>query len=108
MAAVPGIFLLDNSMIPNRKFRDFFFDVAAQARIPLQPNVLTGYGEDGAEIQRYDTGRATVNMTVPTRYLHGHTGVIQRTDFDRAVELLLQVLARLDAKTVTELSSFAP
>lgn len=104
----PGIFLLDNSMIPNRKFRDFFFDVAQQARIPLQPNVLTGYGEDGAEIQRYDTGRATVNMTVPTRYLHGHTGVIQRTDFDRAVELLLQVLRRLDAKTVTQLSSFAP
>ena len=104
----PGIFLLDNSMIPNRKFRDFFFDVAQQARIPLQPNVLTGYGEDGAEIQRYDTGRATVNMTVPTRYLHGHTGVIQRSDFDRAVELLLQVLTRLDAKTVTQLSSFAP
>jgi len=104
----PGIFLLDSSMIPNRKFRDFFFDVAQQARIPLQPNVLTGYGEDGAEIQRYDTGRATVNMTVPTRYLHGHTGVIQRTDFDRAVELLLQVLARLDAKTVAQLSSFAP
>lgn len=104
----PGIFLLDNSMIPNRKFRDFFFDVAQQARIPLQPNVLTGYGEDGAEIQRYDTGRATVNMTVPTRYLHGHTGVIQRTDFDRAVELLLQVLTRLDAKTVAQLSSFAP
>lgn len=104
----PGIFLLDNTMIPNRKLRDFFFDVAQQARIPLQPNVLTGYGEDGAEIQRYDTGRATVNMTVPTRYLHGHTGVIQRTDFDRAVELLLQVLTRLDAKTVTQLSSFAP
>jgi len=104
----PGIFLLDSSMIPNRKFRDFFFDVAQQARIPLQPNVLTGYGEDGAEIQRYDTGRATVNMTVPTRYLHGHTGVIQRTDFDRAVELLLQVLTRLDGKTVAQLSSFAP
>ncbi len=104
----PGIFLLDSSMIPNRKLRNFFFDVAAQARIPLQPNVLTGYGEDGAEIQRYDTGRATVNMTVPTRYLHGHTGIIQRNDFDRAVELLLQVLTRLDAKTVTQLSSFAP
>jgi putative aminopeptidase FrvX len=104
----PGIFLLDNTMIPNRKLRDFFFDVAQQARIPLQPNVLTGYGEDGAEIQRYDTGRAVVNMTVPTRYLHGHSSVIQRTDFDRAVELLLQVLTRLDAKTVTQLSSFAP
>lgn len=104
----PGIFLLDSSMIPNRKLRDFFFDVAQQARIPLQPNVLTGYGEDGAEIQRYETGRPSVNMTVPTRYLHGHTGVIQRSDFDRAVELLLQVLTRLDARTVTQISSFAP
>ncbi len=62
----PGIFLLDSSMIPNRKLRDFFFAVAAEANIPLQPNVLTGYGEDGAEIQRYDTGRPTVNITVPT------------------------------------------
>ena len=104
----PGIFLLDSSMIPNRKLRDFFFEVAQQAKIPLQPNVLTGYGEDGAEIQRYDSGRPSVNMTVPTRYLHGHTGIIQRSDFDGAVALLLQVLTRLDARTVAQLSSFAP
>jgi len=104
----PGIFLLDSSMIPNRKLRDFFFDVAQQAKIPLQPNVLTGYGEDGAEVQRYDTGRPSVNMTVPTRYLHGHTGLIQRSDFDGAVALLLQVLGRLDAKTAGQLASFTP
>jgi len=70
--------------------------------------VLTGYGEDGAEIQRYDSGRPVVNMTVPTRYLHSHTGIIQRADFDRAVDLLVQVLTRLDAAKVTELASFAP
>ncbi|MEJ2205002.1 MAG: M20/M25/M40 family metallo-hydrolase, partial [Gemmatimonadota bacterium] len=50
----PGIFLLDSSMIPNRKLRDFFFRVAEEERIPLQADVLTGYGEDGAEIQRHD------------------------------------------------------
>ena len=102
----PGIFMLDSSMVPNRKLSEFFFTVAEEENIPLQPNVLTGYGEDGAEIQRFDTGRPTVNITVPTRYLHGHTGVIQRSDFDQAVELLLQVLQRLDADTVRELSSF--
>jgi putative aminopeptidase FrvX len=102
----PGIFLLDSSMIPNRKLRDFFFRVAEEERIPLQADVLTGYGEDGAEIQRHDTGRPSVNMTVPTRYLHTHTGVIQRSDFDGAVELLIQVLRRLDEATVRELASF--
>jgi endoglucanase len=47
-------------------------------------------------------------MTVPTRYLHGHTGIIQRSDFDRAVELLIQVLTRLDAARVAQIASFAP
>ena len=104
----PGLFLLDSSMIPNRKLRDFFFDVAQEAHIPLQPNVLTGYGEDGAEIQRFDSGRPSVNMTVPTRYLHGHTGIIQRSDFDRAVELLIQVLTRLDSTKAGQIASFVP
>jgi endoglucanase len=104
----PGIFLLDSSMIPNKKFRDFFFSVAEESGIPLQADVLTGYGEDGAEIQRYDTGRPAVNMTVPTRYLHSHTGIIQRSDFDQAVELLIEVLRRLDSDTVEELASFDP
>jgi endoglucanase len=102
----PGIFLLDSSMIPNHKFRDFFFEIAKQEGVPLQPEVLTGYGEDGAEIQKYDSGRPAVNMTVPTRYLHSHTGIIDRGDFDGAVKLLVAVLQRLDKETVEELSSF--
>ena len=102
----PGIFLMDNSMIPNRKLRNFFFDVANEEDILCQADVLTGYGEDGAEIQRYDSGRPSVNITIPTRYLHAHTGIIQRSDFDQTVELLIQVLSRLDRKTVADITSF--
>ena len=102
----PGMFLLDSSMIPHRKLRDFFFEVAEQEGIPLQGDVLTGYGEDGAEIQRYDTGRPSVNITVPTRYLHSHSGIIERGDFDQAVALLIAALTRLDASTVQRISAF--
>jgi endoglucanase len=102
----PGIFLLDSSMIPNERFQRLFFEVAEAEGIPLQPDVLTGYGEDGAEIQRYDSGRPSVNMTVPTRYLHSHSGIIQRSDFDRAVDLLVAVLQRLDADEAERLRSF--
>ena len=102
----PGIFLLDSSMIPNRKFRDFMFSIADETGIPLQADVLTGYGEDGAEIQRFDSGRPSVNITVPTRYLHSHTGIIQRSDFDQAARLLIEALRRLDRETVRELGTF--
>ena len=93
-------------MSPNTRLRDFFFQVAEEEGIRLQPDVLTGYGEDGALIQRHDSGRPSVNMTVPTRYLHAHTGIIQRSDFDQAVALLLAVLRRLDGPTVERLSAF--
>ena len=102
----PGIFLLDSSMLPNTKLRDFFFKVAEAEGITLQADVLTGYGQDGAEIQTFDTGRPALNMTVPTRYLHSHTGIIDRRDFEGAVELLVAVLPRLDAQPIAELSSF--
>jgi endoglucanase len=82
------------------------FRIADETGISLQPDVLTGYGEDGAEIQRFDSGRPSVNITVPTRYLHSHTGIIQRSDFDEAVQLLIEVLQRLDRETVRELGSF--
>jgi endoglucanase len=102
----PGIFLLDSSMIPNRRFRDFIAELARRNHIPFQYEVLTGYGEDGAEIQRYRGGRPSINLTVPTRYLHSHIGVLSRKDFDKAVDLLVAVLRALDQKTVDQIRSF--
>ena len=102
----PGVFLLDSSMIPNEAFQRLFFEVAEAEGISLQADVLTGYGEDGAEIQRYESGRPSVNMTVPTRYLHSHSGIIQRSDFDQAVDLLVAVLQRIDADEAERLRTF--
>ncbi len=102
----PGLFLHDSSMLPNLKLRDFFFRVAGEKGIPLQPELVTGYGEDGAEMQRWFAGTPAVNFTVPVRYLHSFNGVVRREDFDRAVDLLVEVLMRLDTKTAQELKSF--
>ena len=106
VGAGPGLFLHDSSMLPNLKLRDFVMDVARDKKIPLQFNLLTGYGEDGAEMQRTHGGAPAVNITVPTRYLHNHNGLISRDDFDRAVDLVTEVVRRLDAATVKRLKSF--
>jgi endoglucanase len=103
----PAIFLFDSSMIPNRKLAEFFLRVAKEKQIPLQTEVLSGgYGEDGSEIQRYGSGRPSILLTVPTRYTHAHTSVIDRHDFDGAVDLLTEMLTRLDARTVEEIARF--
>jgi len=47
-----------------------------------------------------------VNLTVPTRYTHAHAGIIDRDDFDHTVHLVVEVVNRLDAKTVKEIASF--
>ncbi|MCY4587653.1 MAG: M42 family metallopeptidase [Bryobacterales bacterium] len=102
----PGIFLHDSSMIPNVKFRDFVADLADSEDIPLQFEVLSGYGEDGAMMQRAHGGAPSINITVPTRYLHNHNGVLHRDDFDRAVDLVEHIIRRLDPATVERLKRF--
>jgi endoglucanase len=106
LGAGPGLFLHDSSMLPNLRLRDFVMDVAKGLGIPVQFEVLAGYGEDGAEMQRSYSGVPTVNISVPTRYLHSHNGVISRQDFDHAVALVTGMVRKLDATTVQKLKSF--
>ncbi|MBI2171930.1 MAG: M42 family metallopeptidase [Chloroflexi bacterium] len=102
----PGLFLHDSSMLPNLKLRDFVLDVARELEIPVQFNVLAGYGQDGSEMQRGFGGVPVINLTVPTRYLHSHNGLMHRDDFDRAVALATEVVRRLDGPTVEGIRSF--
>lgn len=103
----PSIFLHEGSILPNRTLVEFFLRVAKEKQISLQTEVLSGgYNEDASEIQRYGTGRPAILLAVPTRYTHAHTSVIDRRDFDGAVDLLAEILTRLDFDTVKEISRF--
>jgi putative aminopeptidase FrvX len=102
----PALFLHDSSMLPNAKLRDLFTDVAASAAIPLQFTVLSGYGEDGSAIQRSRAGVPTINVAVPTRYLHSHNGIVARADIERTAQLIAETVRRLDRATVDEIRSF--
>ena len=106
LGAGPTVFLHDSMMLPNLKLRDLVAEVADTMKMEVQFNVLKGYGEDGAEVQRSHGGAPTINVAIPTRYLHSHNGVISRDDFDRTVKLLTEVVRRLDAATVQELRAF--
>jgi len=104
----PALFLYDSSQLPNRKLVALFKQTAKEKSIPLQTDLIQGYGDDSAEMQKSNGGAPTVNLAVPVRYTHAHNGIMNRGDFDRMVELLVAVLEKLDAKTVANLRDFTP
>ena len=108
LGAGPGIFLFDSSALPNRKLTALVKQTAAEKKLPLQTDLVQGYGDDSAELQRSNGGVPTINMIVPIRYTHSHNGIMNRRDFDQTVDLLVAVLQKLDAQTVARIRDFTP
>jgi len=104
----PALFLYDASALPNRRLVALVDEVAAAKSIPLQHDLVQGYGDDSSEIQKSNGGVPTVNLVAPVRYTHAHNGVLNRRDFDQTVDLVVALLERLDAATVARLKDFKP
>ena len=106
LGAGPVIYLADTGMLVNLKLRDFLFHAGQKNNIPLQTEVTLGGFEDSRELQAYGAGVPAANIAVATRYLHSHNSVIERSDLDRAIDLLVKVLPQLDARTVAGIAAF--
>jgi endoglucanase len=107
LGAGPGYFIYNSSELPNQKLVAFVNKTAAEKQIPLQGDLVQGYGDDSAEIQKSNGGVPTICLVEPVRYTHAHNGVMNRHDFDQAVELVVTLLQRLDANTVQSIRDFA-
>jgi putative aminopeptidase FrvX len=101
-----GIFVFDGSMIPNNKYVEWILKLADENTIAVQLESVTGYGEDAAMIQKSARGVPAVNIGIPTRYAHSQSGVIDRADYDRTVDLVVKMIERLTASEVAGLREF--
>ena len=81
---------------------------ATEKNLPLQLDLVQGYGDDSAELQKSNGGVPTVNLVVPIRYTHSHNGIMNRRDFDQMVDLIVAVVQKLDAAGVTRVRDFTP
>jgi putative aminopeptidase FrvX len=102
----PGIMLYSFSEYPNRNLVHFVQQVASDIHVPLQYDFVQGFGDDAGAIKLNGSGVPVTTLLVPTRSTHTHNGIIDRADFDRAVDLLVALLQRLDAPTVARIKSF--
>jgi len=96
----PILLLTDASMIPHRSLRDFVIDTAKSLGLPLQFATMLGGGTDAGAIHKYGSGVPSVSLGIPTRYIHSHTSMFHREDYENLLTLLIEMIKKLDASTV--------
>ncbi|TCP55386.1 putative aminopeptidase FrvX [Tumebacillus sp. BK434] len=102
----PLSFIYDTSMIPNVPLRDLVHDTAKELGINLQVDALTGGGQDGGKFHISNHGVPTIALGFATRYIHSHTALLSKKDWEQAADLLVAVIKKLDRKTVDEIHNW--
>jgi len=100
MGKGPSLVTYDSSMIPNQPLKELVIKTAEEAGIPLQLSQVARGGTDAGRIHLNRVGCPSVVISVPTRHIHSHVGLLSLEDTENAVKLVIELLKRLDAKTV--------
>ncbi len=99
-----GIMFKDGSMVGHKGLRDFVLKVADEHKIPYQLTHLDRGGTDGGAIHMVGAGAPTIALCLPVRYLHSHTSIMHKDDYDAMVKLVTILIEKLDAKAVQEIT----
>ncbi len=100
MGAGVAISAGDGSMIPNPKLRKFALEVAEETKIKHQAAFLPSGGTDAGQIHLAGMGAPSLFLGIPTRYIHSHHGMLDLGDVESAIQLLIELIKRLDQETV--------
>lgn len=104
MGEGPQIVLYDASMISHKGLREFVTSTADEHNIPYQYDSMAGGGTDSGAIHLTANGVPALSITVATRYIHTHAAILHRDDYENTVKLLVEVIKKLDRKTVEKLT----
>jgi len=101
----PTLLTYDSSMIPNQPLKEFVIETAEKAGIPLQLSQIARGGTDAGRIHLNRAGCPSTVISVPTRHIHSHVGLLGLDDVENAVKLVVELIKKLDRKTVESFTS---
>jgi len=101
----PTLLTYDSSMIPNQPLKEFVIETAEKAGIPLQLSQIARGGTDAGRIHLNRAGCPSAVISVPTRHIHSHVGLLGLDDVENAVRLVIELVKKLDKKIVESFTS---
>ncbi|HOA63387.1 MAG TPA: M42 family metallopeptidase [Bacilli bacterium] len=104
LGAGPQILLYDGALIGHVGLREFIVGIADELKIPYQFDYLKRGGTDAGAMHLVHDGAPAMSLCIPSRYIHSHTSIIHKDDFDNTVKLLVEVIKRLDNATCYQIT----
>jgi len=90
----PAIKVRDSSFIADPRVVNWMVAEAKAQKLPYQMEVLEAGGTDGAAIQRTRAGVPAGCLSIPCRYIHSPSEMVDRDDVENAVKLLVGLLEK--------------
>ncbi len=88
----PAVKVQDGGMIAHPEVRDLLVQCAEKAKIPYQMEVLERGTTDAAAMQVVRAGVPSGCISIPCRYVHTPSEMVDEGDVENGVRLLLEVL----------------
>ncbi|MCM1530020.1 MAG: M42 family metallopeptidase [Alistipes sp.] len=89
----PVVGFMDRSTVYDKELYRLAFDTAKELDIPCQTKTMIAGGNDSGAIHLSGKGVRTIAVSVPCRYLHSPSCVIDKSDLESSLALV-RVLAR--------------
>ena len=99
-----GIMFKDSSMVGHKGLRDYVVSLCESEKIPYQLTYLERGGTDGGSIHMTANGAPSIALCLPVRYLHSHTSIVHKDDYDAMIKLVTVLVEKLDRDTVNKIT----
>lgn len=90
----PAIKVKDAGMLADPRVVDWMVTTAENAKLPYQLEILERGGTDARAIQLTRAGVPAGCLSIPCRYVHSPSEMVDRDDVENAVKLLVQLLSQ--------------
>ena len=104
LGAGPGLLIYDSQLVGHVGLRDKIVEIAEELNIPFQYDYLKTSGTDSGRMHTVHAGCPAISFCIETRYIHSHTSIINYKDYENGVKLIVELIKRLDRKTVNEIT----
>jgi len=88
----PAIKVKDSGMIAHPLVRDMLVAAAQKVGVPYQMEILVGGSTDAAAMQLVRSGVPSGCLSIPCRFVHSPSEMVDETDVEHAIALLLTAL----------------